>query len=159
MDSIQYPKVGLRDVLKYIWRAIAPQKFKFFVMLAMLLGWQIIGYAIIPLFYKQFFGTLTTVSDREVAVPILVGIIVTIGILNIFRWACRRMSEFSLASIEADGMARMRQFAFDYLIQHSHSFLSTTFRVLWSSASAVLHGHWNDSLTLLRSTLYRSWYP
>lgn len=93
----------------------------------MLLVWQVIGIALVPLYYKKFFDTLTTSETPQAAVPLLIGIIVTIAWFNVIRWASRRLSEFWLASVEAHGMARMRQTAFEYLIRHSHNFFVNNF--------------------------------
>lgn len=127
MSQIQYPKVGMRDVLKYLWRGIAPQKYLFFTMLLALLGWQIVGAAVVPLYYKKFFDTLSTDSHTPDTVAILLGTVMTIVTLNFFRWAFRRGSEFALTSIESQTMARMRQSAFEYLILHSHNFFVNNF--------------------------------
>ena len=59
--------------------------------------------------------------------PSLVSIIVMVAALNAIRWVMLRIGNFGVISIEAKGMARLRQMAFDYLIYHSHTFFANSF--------------------------------
>lgn len=127
MKRIQYPDVGVREVLSEIWIGLKPQAWLLFVTLATFFGAAVIGAVIVPLYYKEFFDVLTNAGDRTVAAITLVSVIVSVGALNGMRWALRRIGDFSIASLEADTMARLRQRAFEYLIRHSHNFFTSSF--------------------------------
>ncbi len=124
--KIEYPPVGVRDVAKAMWQGLRPD------------GWLALGTAALffaasvanvfaPVLYKQFFDTLTDVSDRSIAAPILVSVIIQILLLHAFTWASRNVGLFGLQKLEPDTMARLRNISFEYLVQHSFAFFTNTF--------------------------------
>jgi len=126
MQKIEYPKVGVFNVLAEIWKGLRPDKWLFFAVLTAF----IVGHSIsvfVPLFYKRFFDTVTTVADPSSAIPLLVGIITTILLLNGTNWILFRIGLFGLNRVESRGMARLRQNSFDYLMHHSHTFFANSF--------------------------------
>ena len=128
VQRIQYPKVGVFDILRAMWAGIRPQGWIFFLGLSAFLIDQTIRAAAVPLYYKELFDTLTTPGgDVKLLIPALLGIILTIGGFNIARLILRRIGDFSVASVESKTMARLRQSAFDYLIRHSHGFFGNNF--------------------------------
>ncbi len=127
MKRIQYPDIGVPEVLSEIWRGLKPQAWLLFATVATFFGAAVIGAVIVPLYYKEFFDVLTNAGDRAIAALTLVSIIVSVGALNGMRWALRRIGDFSIATLEADTMARLRQRAFEYLIRHSHNFFTSSF--------------------------------
>ncbi len=113
-------------VYRAMWQGIRPQGFLFFAAIfAFILGNA--ASILIPLQYKQFFDTITESAQSESVVPVLISIILMVAAINAFRWCMIRFGTFSIISIEAKGMARLRQRAFDYLIHHSHSFFANSF--------------------------------
>lgn len=127
MKRIEYPDVGIPEVLSEIWKGLKPQAGLLFLTFATFFAAAVIGAVVVPLYYKDFFDALTEASDRNLAVSVLVGIIVSVGMLNAMRWALRRVGDFSISTVEADTMSRLRQRAFEYLIHHSHNFFTSSF--------------------------------
>ncbi len=127
MKRIEYPDVGIPEVLSEIWQGLKPQAWLLFLTFGTFFAAAVIGAVVVPLYYKGFFDSLTLATDRNIVVPVLVGIIVSVGMLNAMRWALRRVGDFSIAALEADTMARLRQRAFEYLIRHSHNFFTSSF--------------------------------
>ncbi len=127
MKEIEYPDVGVLDVWREIWKGIRPQAWLFLIAVATFFSAAFINAVQIPVYYKKFFDSLTTSTDPAQTVPVLIAVIVSVGFLNAIRWALRRMGDFSISTLEADTMARMRQRAFEYLIRHSHSFFTSSF--------------------------------
>lgn len=127
MKRVEYPDVGIPEVLKEIWRGLKPQWGLFTLTGITFFAAAVIGAVVVPLYYKDFFDVLTVAPDKNIAVPTLIAIVVAVGMLNAMRWALRRIGDFSIATLEADTMARLRQRAFEYLIRHSHSFFTSSF--------------------------------
>ncbi|OGG44172.1 hypothetical protein A2841_03055 [Candidatus Kaiserbacteria bacterium RIFCSPHIGHO2_01_FULL_48_10] len=126
MQRIEYPRVGVFDVLRAIWAGIRPQKWLFFLLLVVFVLVEIISAVFVPLYYKQFFDVLTGTTDTSTA-NVLLDIVVAIGIWNAIRWCLRRVGDFTNTNLESKTMARLRQAAFEYLIRHSYSFFANTF--------------------------------
>ncbi|MBX9765575.1 ABC transporter ATP-binding protein/permease [Patescibacteria group bacterium] len=127
MKRIEYPDVGIPEVLAEIWKGLKPQGWLLFLTFGSFFAATVIGAVVVPLYYKDFFDVLTEATDRNLVVNVLIGIIVGVGMMNAMRWALRRVGDFSIATLEADTMARLRQRAFEYLIRHSHSFFTSSF--------------------------------
>ncbi len=124
--SIEYPVTHLRDVVRFFWRGLAPQKWTLFVMvLAVVLG-NVAGITI-PLYYKAFFDTIVGAANPQGAMASLIGILLYILGLNALQWFFYRIAEFSNNSTQTRTMAKLRQNAYDYLLEHSYSFFTNTF--------------------------------
>src|SRR5690606_20366216 len=81
----------------------------------------------IPLFYKRFFDVITgSVSSPDI-VSELIGIIIWVFAINIVVMVIMRVGFISLNSLESATMSRLRRMAFDYMINHSHSFFANNF--------------------------------
>jgi len=127
MQKIEYPRVGVFDVLRAIWAGIRHQKWLFFLSIAAFTIDQTVRTVFIPLYYKDFFDTLIAADNPSNAVPMLLGIVIAIGIFNFSRIILRRVGDFSVSALETKTMARLRQMAFEYTIRHSYSFFANTF--------------------------------
>ncbi len=128
VQRIEYPKVTVLDILRAMWSGITPQRWLFFVGISAFLIDQTIRAAAVPLYYKQLFDTLTSPGENiQSLVPALLGIVLTIAGFNLARLILRRVGDFSVSTLEAQTMARLRQRAFDYLIHHSHGFFGNNF--------------------------------
>lgn len=128
MQRIEYPKVGVFDIMRAMWIGIRPQGGIFFLGISAFLIDQTIRAAAVPLYYKELFDTLTVPgADIKLAIPALLSIVLAIAGFNFARLVLRRIGDFSVSSVEAQTMARLRQSAFDYLIHHSHGFFGNNF--------------------------------
>lgn len=126
MQRIDFPKVGMKDVMGVMWKGIRPQAWLFWIALFFNIAANIIGSVFIPLNYKQFFDILTT-GTPESAAPILLSIVLAIFLYNAAQMLFRRLRDFCVSTLEANTMARLRQTAFNYLIRHSHGFFANSF--------------------------------
>jgi len=77
-----------------------------------------------PILYRDFFDTLSGTSAQITA---LVRILVLILLIHFFSWIFWRLCNFSVIFFESHGMAKLRQRAFDYMINHSHTFFANNF--------------------------------
>ncbi len=126
MHEQKFSKVGIRDVLKYLWRATIPQKWGFFFTVFGFAVSSIIS-VIVPLIYKKFFDLLASNTSKDLLTPQLMEIIFVVFALHSVVWILFRTSMTTLNRVESRTMARIRQMSFDYMIRHSYSFFSNNF--------------------------------
>ncbi len=126
MQKIIYPKVYVRDVLKFYWEGIKPQKWWFYFLVFSIGIGNIIG-IIIPIFYKQFFDVITTGSNKAVLAPQLLRIIIYVAILNFFYWLFYRLGELGDIKYQPSTIARLKQNSYNYMMEHSYSFFTNNF--------------------------------
>ncbi len=124
--NIIYPKVTFWDISKALWGGVKPYKWSLFFLLLVVTMVNIIA-SLIPLFYKQFFDVITLGSDKSIIAHSLIRIIINIAILNGVIWALYRSYAFCNNNFQASVMARLRQQAYDYLMQHSYGFFTNNF--------------------------------
>ncbi len=86
------PDIKLKTVLAWFWKYTRPTKGMFFSYI----GIFFLAYgleAIIPLAYKNFFNTIANGEGSvEQRVPVLIGIIGTVGVLLFIRWSLFRIA-------------------------------------------------------------------
>jgi len=119
-------KVNNKMVLTQFWRALRPDIFLFFVSL-LFMTVSSVASVTVPIFYKSFFDTLSSVGIKTDFVNTLVGIIVLVAVLHFIQWFSFQFSIFSFNRVESKTMVRLKQNAFDYLILHSHNFFVNNF--------------------------------
>lgn len=105
------------------------KKFKFLILVTFVftLIAEISG-IIAPLYFKDFFNTLTGDGDIETRVGILKDILLfKILILYLIQWIGWRISTFSVVYIESKGIMNIQNHCFDYLQGHSVSFFNNNF--------------------------------
>ena len=124
--NIIYPKVTFWDISKAFWKGIRPQKWSLFLMVFLVVIIHITS-IVIPLFYKHFFDVITTNYDKNTIYYVLVGIIINIALLNGIIWISYRFAAFFNNAFQSGVMARLRQQAYDYLMQHSYGFFTNHF--------------------------------
>lgn len=124
--KIEYPPVGVSDVAKAMWRGLRDDGWLSLGVVALFFAASFAN-VLVPLLYKKFFDTLTNTPDHALATGILIGTIVLILLLHLFTWASRNIALFGLQKLEPDTMARLRNIAFEYLVEHSFSFFTNTF--------------------------------
>lgn len=79
-----------------------------------------------PYIFKKFLDVLSGPSFAEQA-TVLTGYVVTFTLLALLGWAGWRISFLTTAYVAAGMLARLRQRAFAYLMEHSHQFFTTSF--------------------------------
>ena len=118
--------VKLKDVLRAFWHGIKPQKWGlFFLALSIILA-NIAG-IISPIFYKQFFDIISAGGDKTAIANQLLIIIIQIAFLNLLVWLFYRSATILNNTYQTATIARLKQQAYDYLIEHSYSFFSNNF--------------------------------
>ena len=124
--STIYPKVTFWDISNAFWRGIKPYKWSWFFVLFFAVSINIIS-IIIPIFYKYFFDVISENLDKTVVVSRLFSIILYVAVLNGFLWVLYRLHAFLNSKLQARAIARLKQQAYDYLMEHSYSFFSNNF--------------------------------
>ncbi len=125
MQKIEYPKVTLSDIAREYWKGSEGQKLILILSFLIFTAVEVVN-VFIPLFYKSFFDALGTLTPGGDVQP-LVGIVISIFAFNLLWWGLRWVG-MTLTSIgESKTMARLKQQAFGYLIQHSQEFFTNNF--------------------------------
>jgi ATP-binding cassette subfamily B protein len=119
-----YSNLRLKLVLKYYWEVIRQYKVSFFTVIILTIFYSALD-VYIPLQYLKLWDILSTNDFTVVGAAKF--IIILILILKLFAWAMRRASGFSLAYFESKVKAGLREQAFSYMIEHSHSFFANNF--------------------------------
>lgn len=125
-SNIIYPIVKTKHVLSLFWQGLEQQKWMFFFCVFFIVLANIFS-VITPLFYKKFFDVIAIAGDQRDTASQLIRIIIQIGILNLCIWVFYRVAVYLNIVYGADTMARLKQQAYDYLMQHSYRFFSNSF--------------------------------
>jgi len=120
----EYSNLHRKLVLKYFWQVIKRFKTPFFVVIISTVIASILD-VYIPLKYLKLWNVLS--ANNFTVVSAARSIIILVLILNLVRWAIRRLSGFSLSYFEAKTMAGLREQGFSNMINHSHSFFANNF--------------------------------
>ena len=126
MQTEQSNNVGMLVVLKYLWRAVSPQKWAVYFTISAFLVTNVIS-ILIPLIYKKFFDILVQDGDKLLLSPSLIKLILYIFFLHCVVWVFFRVGMLTLNKLESRTMARIRQMSFDYMLKHSYSFYTNNF--------------------------------
>ncbi len=122
------PRVTNWDIYKGYLKQV---RFHWFSGLLLVLGETIatISFSIItPLYYKKFFDIISTAQNPESGiVNFLFTIIFTILIINLIGSLCFRLSTFAQNYFQVKVGNRLVNQAFQYLIEHSHTFFINSF--------------------------------
>ncbi|UMX47388.1 MAG: ABC transporter ATP-binding protein/permease [Candidatus Nealsonbacteria bacterium DGGOD1a] len=121
-----YPEVTTKMVLAEFWKGVKPHKRLFWGSLICFS----ISFAInvfVPIFYKDFFDTLESFSDKNESTPILIRIISIIALLHSINWVFGRISVLMANRLEAKVSSLLKQNSFNYLILHSRNFFANNF--------------------------------
>ncbi len=123
------PTSSVGDVIRVFWKASKPH-FWLLVFVVVAFSTAAVLQLINPLLYKSFFDTLTNsaaLADKSSVVGALTHIIFLILGVNAIVWLIYRAAMFSVNHLESKIMARLKQQAFDHMINHSYSFFSNNF--------------------------------
>src|SRR3989338_5350055 len=115
-------KVGIVDLFRLFWRGLGSVRLIFFLAIAGTVFASVVD-IIPPILYRNFFDSL---GERE-QVAALVRILILILSVHFLNWVFWRLCNFSVIFFESHGMAKLRQQAFDYMINHSHTFFANNF--------------------------------
>jgi len=126
LKSIKYPKAKLRDVLTAFWRGVKPQKWLLLAIILTAIVGNIIAVST-PVFYKKFFDAILASGDRNYVAGILIAIIFQVLWLQIAQWIFYRVAAFGTVYFESKSIARLKQQAYEYLIDHSYTFFADNF--------------------------------
>ncbi len=124
MEERDYSKLRRGLVLKYYWKVVRNFKVSFFAVIILTITASILD-VYIPLQYLKLWNVLSV--NNFTLIDVARSIIVLVLILNFCRWAIRRTSTMFAAYFEAGVMAGLREQAFSYMIDHSHSFFANNF--------------------------------
>ncbi len=113
-------------VIRLFWAGMKKYRLAFlFAILTIALSGVVQVY--IPIFYKNFFDVLTTTQNKAASAHQLIMIIFTVLGLNVVYWALVRYATFTQNVFQAKIIAKLRQNAFDYMIEHSYTFFANNF--------------------------------
>ncbi|HEY9584845.1 MAG TPA: ABC transporter ATP-binding protein [Candidatus Paceibacterota bacterium] len=124
--NILYPPVKIRHVFLAFWNGVKKDKLWFFVLFFSMIFLNVI-HVIIPLLYKKFFDVISSGADRLVTGKSLVAIITEVAILNAIVWVAFRIITYANNVYQPNTIARLKQQAFDYLMNHSFGYFSNNF--------------------------------
>ena len=118
--------VLVSQIIGQFWKGIGPMKGIFYSAYFLFFIAQLFN-VIIPLYYKDFFDILGKSTDHNASAPILVNIIVFILILHLVRQVFYQVANYLYTLMQSTVMARLKQNAFNYLIENSHTFFANNF--------------------------------
>jgi ATP-binding cassette subfamily B protein len=126
-QSQTQPKVTTWDVIKEYWK---PSRRYIPSILFILFGVSLATIAqsvIAPTYYKKFFDIFSYGYDTETTAGMLTHVVIIIFGINMLSWIGYRISGFIIIYFEGNVMRDIRQKAFDYILDHSHSFFTNNF--------------------------------
>ncbi|MBL7022147.1 ABC transporter ATP-binding protein [Patescibacteria group bacterium] len=111
-----------RQTFKIFWKHLLKYKWAFVLMIS---GISIgsLGNIIAPLFYREFFDTLTTSGDVDVLKIILFKVL----IVYFVSWLFWRIATFATSYFQTKVMASLSIYSFSYLHRHSVEFFNNNF--------------------------------
>lgn len=119
-------KSNTKKTLQYYWQAC--QEYRLFVFIA--IAGTVLGSAvsaIVPVYYKYFFDTLTGNGSVDTTVAALFVILSVIAVLEILQWFLWRGATFAASFFQSRVMTDLMNQSFEYLHQHSFTFFNNTF--------------------------------
>ncbi len=81
----------------------------------------------IPLYYKDFFDVISKSTDTNTTALSLIHIVTLILVFHMINWVLFRVAMFLFDLMETKVMAKLKQNAFDYMMEHSHTFFANNF--------------------------------
>lgn len=114
------------QVLRAFWQSVKPRRWQAaFIVVSVVINSLIAVY--VPVFYKQFFDTLTHATDKTQTVAILIRIILIVLALNGAEWIIWRTMDFTNIHFQSRVMADLKERSFRYLLDHSYTFFANRF--------------------------------
>jgi ATP-binding cassette subfamily B protein len=122
----KYPPVTVKDVVSSFWKAMKSLKFWLWLSLVGSLAATVFD-LITPLYYRDFFNGLQSTTGAIAEIPHLKAIILFVFLFNGLEWLSQRLANFGMDRLQNRGTAKLKQTAFEYLIDHSYTFFANTF--------------------------------
>lgn len=119
-------KTRVRDALRAFWQGMNSHQGDFYLSFFLCVAAAVIA-VIVPLYYKRFFDILSENGDKLVLGKRLIDTLIIILIGNALAWGLYRWGTFAVNRFQTSVIAKLKQIAFDYTIEHSYSFFSNTF--------------------------------
>ncbi len=126
--------------LSIFWHAALVYRGRFFLLLSGVIGGAILG-ALIPVFYKRLFDTLSSGAPTPALVQDLFSTLVILLFVEIAMWACWRVATFTNSVFQPYVMSDLSNECFAYIHRHSFTFFHDNFvgslvkKVRWFSKS------------------------
>lgn len=122
-----YPEVTTRHVLRTYWRAARRYK-ALLVLLVAAISFSTTIDLVIPLWYKRFFDVIANVGAPDPNLSSsLIRILLGVFALNFLAWLSWRAASFVNNFFQVRVMTDLREHSFEYLLDHSYSFFTSTF--------------------------------
>ncbi len=115
-----------KQTLGFYWQAIRPRKWAFFALMILTIIECIVG-IIVPLYFKKFFDVLSTTTNPAQSKNILVGVLVSIAVLEVARWAVWRLAMVINTPFQTKTIADLANRCFTYLHKHSFAYFNNNF--------------------------------
>lgn len=124
---MEYPKITTFAIFKIYGRFVKKYLLYGLITLVGIALGTLTQSIIVPTFYKHFFDTLQVSGDIQITVSTLISIITSVLVFNLIGWISNRAGKFSLQKFEISVMKDVRQYAYDYVLNHSFNFFSNNF--------------------------------
>ena len=119
--------IGTRRVVSYFWKMTMTRKRPFIIASIGMVITSLMN-LLLPIYYTRIVDVVqTATTNRMEFVPILMGILVTMGILELGSIAGWRMVGFGMVSLEPKVMKKIFQQCFAYIHRHSFRFFTNNF--------------------------------
>jgi ATP-binding cassette, subfamily B, bacterial len=120
-------KVGTRRVVSYFWKMTMTRKWPFIIAsVGMIIS--SLASLILPIYYTKIIDIVQTSTwDRALLLPVLMGILISMAIIELFSIAWWRMVGFGMVSLEPKIMRKIYEQCFAYIHRHSFSFFTNNF--------------------------------
>ena len=118
-------QVGIATVLRLYWQSLREHRFAVPLCVITAIFASMMG-VLIPYIFKQFLDLLGS-GQGVLQVDALHNIIAIFVAVSLLAWASWRTSYLATAYLAARMLAKLRQRAFAYLLEHSHQFFINTF--------------------------------
>jgi len=119
--------VGTRRVVSYFWKMTMTRKWPFIIAsVGMIIS--SLASLILPIYYTKIIDIVQTSTwDRTLLLPVLMGILISMAIIELFSIAWWRMVGFGMVSLEPKIMRKIYEQCFAYIHRHSFSFFTNNF--------------------------------
>lgn len=151
-------------IFKFYWQHLKPYRWLVLLAVVFLIVANVF-YIITPIYYKDFFNTLSRAGGADDKLPQLYKILLAVLVIKLITWTAWRVVSFSASYFQTKAMADIYNTSFAYLHKHSVNFFNNNFtgaivkkinRFVLAFASVIEVFLWNffPSLVLVVSMIY-----
>lgn len=115
-----------RKIFGFYWQHLKPYRWLVLTTLLFLVV-ATVSYIITPIYYKQFFNSLTGVDNTEISLSSLFQLLWIILVIKLITWSSWRIISFSASYFDTKAMADIYNSSFAYLHKHSVNFFNNNF--------------------------------